>query len=546
MKTFLGTPAVAGIALGKAHVMKQLAPIIPQSRQTHEVEAKRFTDALEQGKHYLANLRRTAPSDVAEMITVQEELLDDPELLHQSLALIQEAVSAEAAIMHVVEQYAQHIAASSNAYLAARADDVYAIGRLIISELQGVASEPLGEGEEVILVAHNLVPTEVAKLDLAKIRGIVTEGGTPLGHLAIIAQGWGIPTVVSSRGIVDAVADGDMLIVDGDHGTIVIEPDEDSRATAHAQIIAHRQIQAVARQYRDWHGTTADGTPVAVYANIGSIADARKAIEMGAEGVGLLRTEFLATQGLPSEEAQVAMYSEIAEIIQGPITIRTFDIGGDKPVPGLNIPQELNPFLGWRGIRLGLDRPDEILLPQLRAILRAAMTGNFQIMFPMIATVEEVLQARLLIDQAIAQIEQTGKSARQVPVGIMVETPAAALTIDQFRGLIDFVSIGTNDLTQYTYAVDRTNVNVQKRAQPFGLAMMRLIAQICDAGIPVSICGQLAADEHAIPFLVGLGIRKLSVAPASIPLVKQTLMSMELGEMQQHARQTLTTHQANN
>jgi phosphoenolpyruvate-protein kinase (PTS system EI component) len=233
------------------------------------------------------------------------------------------------------------------------------------------------------------------------------------------------------------------------------------------------------------------------------------------------------------------MYKEVAAVLQRPLIVRTFDIGGDKPVPGLDIPAEGNPFLGWRGIRLGLDRPEEVFLPQVRALLRVSATYDLRIMLPMITVPQEVESARALIDQAVKQLESEGQQIRSIPIGIMVETPAAAITLDQFKGLIDFASIGTNDLTQYTYAVDRTNGRVRDRAKPLGTAILRLVAQICQAGIPVAVCGQLAGNVDAIPLLVGLGVRELSVAPARVPAVKRILSTMTLAEMQTQAQQAL-------
>jgi len=284
---------------------------------------------------------------------------------------------------------------------------------------------------------------------------------------------------------------------------------------------------------------TADGVRVEVFANIGSLAEAHKAVEMGAEGVGLFRTELLAANGLPSEEEQHAVYEEVAAVLQRPLIVRTFDIGGDKPVPGLDMPAEANPFLGWRGIRLALDRPEEVFLPQVRALLRVAATYDVRIMLPMVTVPQEVEEARGLIDQVLKELARTGQPARPAPLGIMVETPAAAVTLDQFRELIDFASIGTNDLIQYTYAVDRTNARVRERAKPLGTATLRLVSQTCRAGVPTAVCGQLAGDADAVPLLVGLGVRELSVAPARIPAVKRILSAMKLAEMQTRAQQAL-------
>jgi phosphoenolpyruvate-protein phosphotransferase len=376
----------------------------------------------------------------------------------------------------------------------------------------------------------------LAGLDPALLQAIVTETGSATGHLAIVAQGLDIPAVV---GITDALSQVDTsttLIVDGENGIVTINPDSERRDEAEKRL---REVQRERRHleiYRDRPGLTADGTWVEVFANIGSLAEARKAVEMGAEGVGLFRTEFIAAQGLPSEEAQYAIYTEIAATLCSPLIVRTFDIGGDKPVPGLDIPAEANPFLGWRGIRLGLDQPEKVFLPQIRALLRAAATHDIRIMLPMVTTPQEVEAARALINQASLALAREGYETRPVRLGIMVETPAAALTLDLFTGLIDFASIGTNDLVQYTYAVDRTNARVRARAQPLGVATLRLVQQICLSGIPIAVCGQVASDPSAIPLLVGLGVRELSVSPARVPAVKQALAALTLEEMRARAQ----------
>ncbi len=319
----------------------------------------------------------------------------------------------------------------------------------------------------------------------------------------------------------------------------MVSPDEMSRREVEARLqVAQREKQDL-EVYRERQGMTADGVHLEVFANIGSVAEAHKAVEMGAEGVGLFRTELLAAQGLPSEEEQYAIYQEVAAVLRRPLIVRTFDIGGDKPVPGLDMPAEANPFLGWRGIRLALDRPAEVFLPQVRAILRAAANYDLRMMLPMVATPEEVEAARALIEQAIQDLQSAGYLAHPIPVGIMVETPAAALTLDHFRGLIDFASIGTNDLVQYTYAVDRTNARVRERAKPSGVATLRLIAQVCHAGVPVAVCGQLAGDAGAVPLLVGLGVRELSVSPARIPTIKKLLSTLTLSEMEARAKRAV-------
>jgi phosphoenolpyruvate-protein phosphotransferase len=501
-------------------------------------EIARLERAISQANARMETLQSAATGTTADILAAQREMMDDPELKQGAIDLIQEGFKAEAAITRVATGYAEQLASIPDEYLSARAADVQEASRRIVAELQGV-SLTVHLDYPAILVAQDLAPAETVGLNPSLLQAIVTETGSATGHLAIVAQGLGIPAVVGVADALSQVKEGTTLVVDGDQGMVTIDPDQESRAKIEQRLAASVQEKKGLEIYRDRSGTTADGVHIEVFANIGSLAEAQKAVEMGAEGVGLFRTEFLAAQGLPSEEAQYDIYKGVASVLQRPLIIRTFDIGGDKPIPGLDIPAEANPFLGWRGIRLALDRPAEVFLPQIRAILRAGAIHDVRIMLPMIVAPEEVEAARTLIEQARQELEQNGQPARPVPVGIMVETPAAAVTLDQFRGLIDFASIGTNDLVQYTYAVDRTNAHVRDRARPLGIATLRLIAQICRAGIPVAVCGQLAGDVEAIPLLVGLGVRELSVAPARVPTVKRVLAEKTMGEMQEKANRAI-------
>jgi phosphoenolpyruvate-protein phosphotransferase len=540
MNVLHGIPASAGLAIGTAHTIRPAPPVDIKAQRAVDavIEIARLERAIEQAVARMDTLLGAAKGQTADILAAQREMLTDPELKEGADALIAEGLTAEAAVTRIAGDYAEQLASLPDPYLSARADDVREAGRRIVAELRGVSLEVRLEGA-AILVAQDLAPAETVGLDPTLLQAIVTETGSATGHLAIVAQGLGIPAVVGVAGALAQIDEGTMLVVDGDRGAVTIAPDEASRAEAETRLAAAERDRRDLEVYRDRLGMTADGVRVEVFANIGSLAEARKAVEMGAEGVGLFRTELLAAQGLPSEEEQRTVYEEVASVLHRPLIVRTFDIGGDKPVPGLDIPPEGNPFLGWRGIRLGLDRPEEVFLPQVRAILRVAATHDLRIMLPMVALPEEVEQARALIEQAAKELEQSRQPMRRVPVGIMVETPAAALTLDQFRGLIDFASIGTNDLVQYTYAVDRTNAQVKNRAKPLGPAILRLIAQICRAGVFTAVCGQLAGDVDAIPLLVGLGVRELSVAPARVPLVKRVLSTMTLAQMQERAQRAL-------
>ena len=543
MTVLRGIPAAPGLAIGPALTLRPAPPVdLAEQRAVAEsVETDRLVQAIAQAMALLERLQKEGQGQLADILAAQREMLDDPELKQGAIELIASGSSAEAAIARVAARYADQLASLPDAYLAARSEDIREVGRRIVAELRGT-STAIVLTQPTILVAQDLAPAELAGLDPALLQAIVTETGSATGHLAIVAQGLDIPAVVGITDALSQVGTSTTLIVDGENGIVTINPDSERRDEAEKRL---REVQRERRHleiYRDRPGLTADGTWVEVFANIGSLAEARKAVEMGAEGVGLFRTEFIAAQGLPSEEAQYAIYTEIAATLCSPLIVRTFDIGGDKPVPGLDIPAEANPFLGWRGIRLGLDQPEKVFLPQIRALLRAAATHDIRIMLPMVTTPQEVEAARALINQASLALAREGYETRPVRLGIMVETPAAALTLDLFTGLIDFASIGTNDLVQYTYAVDRTNARVRARAEPLGVATLRLVQQICSSGIPIAVCGQMASDPSAIPLLVGLGVRELSVSPARIPAVKQTLTALTLEEMRARVREALGEH----
>ncbi|GHO95314.1 hypothetical protein KSF_053620 [Reticulibacter mediterranei] len=540
MKILRGIPASPGLAIGIAHSIRP-APsvdIMAQHITASSEETTRLEQAITHAIARMETLQSAAQGTTVAILAAQREMMDDPELKQGAIDLIQEGFKAEAAITRVASSYAEQLARIPDEYLAARAADVQEVSRRIVAELQGVSLE-VRLDQAAILVAQDLAPAETVGLNPALLQAVVTETGSGTGHLAIVAQGLGIPAVVGVAGALSEIAEGTTLVVDGDQGMVTIDPDEATLTTAEQRLAVVQREKQDLEVYRERPGKTADGVHIEVFANIGSLAEAQKAVETGAEGVGLFRTEFLAAQGLPTEEAQYAIYKDVASVLQRPLVIRTFDIGGDKPVPGLDIPEEGNPFLGWRGLRLALDRPKEVFLPQIRAILRVGATHDVRIMLPMVVVPEEVEAAKALIKQARQELLSEGKPVGNVSIGIMVETPAAAVTLDQFRGLIDFASIGTNDLVQYTYAVDRTNAHVKDRARPLGVATLRLIGQICRAGIPVAVCGQLAGDIEAVPLLVGLGVQELSVAPARVPLVKRILSEKTWGEMQLMAKQAI-------
>ncbi len=540
MKILHGIAAAPGLVIGSAFVIRPARPVDIMEKKAGDtaLEVQRLEQAIAQGIAHLNTLLDSASGSLSDMLIAQKEMLDDPELQQNATQLITDGFAAEAAITRVATEYADQLANLPDPYLAARADDVREVSRRIVARLRSTPLE-IHLDKAAIIIAQDLSPSETIELNPALLQALVTEAGSATGHLAIVAQGLGIPGVVGVSDALETISDGTLLIVDGEAGTITLDPDSAQRAEAERRIVAAQQNKHMLRTYRDQQGLTADGIHIEVFANIGSLAEAQKAVEMGAEGIGLFRTEFIATRGLPAEEKQYTLYEKVAAIVQKPLVVRTFDIGADKPVAGLDLLEEANPFLGWRGIRMGLDRPKEVFLPQIRALLRISSPCDLRIMLPMVTVPQEVIDARKLIDRAREDLQREGYQVHPVQLGIMVETPAAAITLDRFKGLIDFASIGTNDLTQYTYAVDRTNARVRERAKPLGIAMLRLIAQICITGIPVAVCGQLASNVDAIPLLVGLGVRELSVAPVSVPLVKHLLTTMTVEEMQERAQQAL-------
>jgi phosphoenolpyruvate-protein phosphotransferase len=472
--------------------------------------------------------------------------LNDPEFLDGVRHTIEaEHVNAEWAWKTAVESSAQKFEAIDDEYMRARAADVRDIGRQVLVQLTG-------QGKEValphagILIAIDLAPSDTARLDRSKVIGICTERGGPTSHSAILARTLGIPAVVGLGPKIMTIVDGTNLIVDGQNGQVLTAP-------------TSALVDDYAKRLKEWHlardtarsasaapAVMKDGTTIEVVANIGSPEDARVALDNGAEGVGLLRTEFLFLdrRDAPSEEEQFDAYQTIAEVMgERPVIVRTLDVGGDKPLAYLDLGREENPFLGQRAIRLCLNRPD-IFKTQLRAILRATPKHNLKIMFPMIADITEVRRARALLNEAHAELAaEKALLADRVDVGIMVEIPAAAILAHALASEVDFFSIGTNDLTQYTLAAERGNravAHLQDALHPAVLIQVRQTVQAASAhGKWVGVCGELAGDPAAIPILIGLGVRELSMASGSIPKAKQIIRGLYLKDAQAVAAQAL-------
>jgi phosphoenolpyruvate-protein phosphotransferase len=472
---------------------------------------------------------------------LQDEALQEP--AHR--AIFEQKQNAARAIHDAAERAAAAYDALSDEYLRARAADVRAAARQVLLNLLGVA--PAVSFAPGILVAADLTPAETASLDPQTIQAICTAYGGPTGHSAILAKSLGIPAVVALGERILRVNDGDTLIVDGERGRVLVNPDAVQRREYRARMQAAQIAGVTLRRARHEPALTRDGHRVEIAANIGSAQDAAYAVEMGADAAGLFRTEFLFLdrRDAPSEEEQYETYRAAARALGGrALLIRTLDIGGDKPLPYVAMPQEANPFLGLRGLRLCLAQP-ELFKTQLRAILRVgAEFSNLRVMFPMVSTLQEFHAALTLLNAARQELAARAVPfAAQMETGIMVEVPSAALAAAQFARVVDFFSIGTNDLTQYTMAAERGNLHVAALVDALQPAVLRLIAQVVQAAHAerkwVGVCGELGGDPQAIPLLIGLGVDELSMPPPLIPRAKQIVRELNFADAQTQAQRAL-------
>ncbi|HET7377195.1 MAG TPA: phosphoenolpyruvate--protein phosphotransferase [Anaerolineae bacterium] len=538
----IGIAASPGIAIGPA-VMIQLVEPKFDRRTINDPAAEwsRLEAALSAVSASTQKLReevaRAANDYEAAIFDAHLMFLTDPELLARTrMAIDTDHINAEAAWQAAIDSSVAAFEAIDDPYLRARAADVADIGRQVLSQLTGQSS-PAILPHAGILIARDLAPSDTARLDRSKVLGICTELGGPTSHSAILARTLGIPAVVGLGSSLMTVHDGKMLVMDGQSGQVWIDPAHDFITQQQTRLADWQSARDAARLSSTAPAITRDGRSIEVVANIGSVTDARTAIENGAEGVGLLRTEFLFLDRVtaPTEDEQVAAYRSIAEVMGlRPVIVRTLDVGGDKPLPYLDLGHEDNPFLGQRAIRLCLNRP-ELFKTQLRAILRASVDHNLKIMFPMIAEVSEVRRARELLNESRAELKaQNIPMAGTVEVGIMVEIPAAALLAHAIASEIDFFSIGTNDLTQYTLAAERGNPSVahlQDALHPAVLRQIQTTVHVAQtAGKWVGVCGELAGDSQAIPILIGLGVKELSMASASIPHAKQIIRALNYSD----------------
>ncbi|ABX04172.1 MAG TPA: phosphoenolpyruvate--protein phosphotransferase [Herpetosiphon sp.] len=544
-----GIAGAPGIAVGTILRYERARIEISHRFSGVDNELQRLQAALTTAQQQLVALREQvllrADASEAAIFDVHRDILADPALLEAVHGSIGAGQGAEVAWQQVINQQANAIAQLNDALLAERSSDIRDVGDRVLRLLVGAEASTLDAhwakaNQPMIVVAYDLTPSETAAFDPAKVLGFCTAVGGPNAHTAILARALGLPAVISAGPSVLELATGTEVILDGTAGTLLICPAPEAIVAAKTAQQREREHQAWAMRSANEPATTVDGQHIEVVANIGGLSEAQQATTLGADGVGLLRTEFLfleRTQA-PTEDEQFATYREIAQAMgDAPVIVRTLDIGGDKPLPYLALPAEENPFLGERGIRLCLAHP-ELLQTQLRAILRAASFGRLRIMFPMIADAGELRAAK-------AEIERIRNELQVAPIeiGIMIEVPSAALMTDILAAEVDFFSIGTNDLTQYTLAMDRTHPTLAAQADGLHPAVLRLIARTVEAahaaGKWVGVCGELGADPQAVPILVGLGVDELSVSVPAIPTVKAQIRALNFAQCQTSARRAL-------
>ena len=535
-----GIAGSPGLAIGPAVVVDTRRPGVPHrhvSRHQGDEEMARFGGAVKAAaqsiREVAAKAKSSTPAETsileAYILMIEDESLRDDVERHVRI----DRQCAEWALDTAVRELVDQLRSARDPYLSERSHDFEFVGDRILRALTGrQISMPMMAAVATagIIVAHDLSPAETAGLSKDRVKGIVTEVGTRTSHTAILARALEIPAVVGAKRITTLVGSGEMLVVDGLRGQVIIQPTPGMVRSAEARAQRHQAVAIGLRTSRDRPATTRCGENVDLRANIELPGEAHVAREQGAQGVGLYRTEFLyiARQEAPTEEEQFEVYrSVVMGVAPLPATLRTFDIGGDKFVSAFQAPDEMNPALGLRAVRLGLARP-ELLLSQLRAMVRASAYGNLLIMVPMISSVRELRAVRELLNLAIGEVDAEGEPrAAKIPLGMMVEVPAAAILANEFAADAEFFSIGTNDLVQYALAVDRTNQDLAHLASPYHPAILRLIQIVIDAGThharPVSVCGAMASDPLAACLLVGMGLRELSMEASSVPEVKAAI-----------------------
>ena len=537
-----GIPASPGIVFGKALVLKEEKIVLDtQKIKESQIDAEiaRFYEGRSAAVEQLNSIKDRAYASLGEEKAAIFEghlmILEDEELEEEILDYLRSnKVNAAVAANVIIDQQVAMLSEIDDEYLKERAGDIRDIGNRLIKNILGMHIVDLGEiNEEAILVAYDLTPSETAQLNLDKVLGFVTDIGGRTSHMSIMARSLELPAIVGTNNVTELVNTGDFLILDALNNVVYVNPSQDEIQRLKTLQAKLAEEKAELAKLKDLPALTLDGHRVDVVANIGTIRDVEGAERNGAEGVGLYRTEFLFMDRdqLPTEEEQFIAYKEVVEAMNGNLVIlRTMDIGGDKELPYLNLPKEMNPFLGWRAIRIALDRR-EILNAQLRAVLRASAYGRLAVMFPMIISVEEIRELKSVIEELKVELRNEGKDFDEnIQIGVMVETPSAAVNAKFLAKEVDFFSIGTNDLTQYTLAVDRGNELISHLYNPMSPSVLSLIKQVIDAshaeGKWTGMCGELAGDENATILLLGMGLDEFSMSAISVPRIKKLIRNV--------------------
>ena len=551
-----GILASPGIAIGKALLLQEDEIVLNTntiSDDQVESEVARFYDARNKASAQLEVIKQKALETFGEEKEAIFEghimLLEDEELEEEILALIKnDKLSADNAIYTVIEEQASALESLDDEYLKERATDIRDIGSRFVKNALGINVVSLANiNERVILVANDLTPSETAQINLDYVLGFACDIGGRTSHTSIMARSLELPAIVGTNDITKKVKNGDMLVLDAINNKIFVNPTAAELAEAEKVQQAFVAEKEELAKLKDLHAETLDGHRVEVCGNIGTVKDCDGILRNGGEGVGLYRTEFLFMDrtSLPTEEEQYQAYKEVAEAMEGQaVIIRTMDIGGDKDLPYMDLPKEMNPFLGWRAVRISLDRR-EILRDQLRGILRASAHGKLRIMFPMIISVEEIRALKEAIEEYKAELREEGLAFDEnIEIGVMVETPAAAAIAHHLSKEVSFFSIGTNDLTQYTLAVDRGNEMISHLYNPLSPAVLTVIKQVIDAshaeGKWTGMCGELAGDERATLLLLGMGLDEFSMSGISIPKVKKVVRNSNFAEVKAMAEEALS------
>ena len=551
-----GIAASDGVAVAKAYLLVQPDfSFNKTSVEDTDAEATRLDDALAKSTEELQAIRDKAAQSLgeaeAQVFDAHLMVLSDPEMVGQIKQNIQDnKVNAEAALKEVTDMYiGMFEAMDDNAYMQERAADIRDVAKRILAHLLGVTlPNPSMINEEVIVVAHDLTPSDTAQLDRTYVKAFVTDIGGRTSHSAIMARSLEIPAIVGTKEITDKVKAGDILAVNGIIGDVIIDPTDAEKSEFEAEAKAYADQKAEWDKLKNAETVTADGKHVELAANIGTPKDLEGVHKNGGEAVGLYRTEFLYmdSSDFPTEEDQYQAYKAVLEGMEGkPVVVRTMDIGGDKELPYLTLPHEMNPFLGYRALRISLSElGDGMFRTQMRALLRASVHGNLRIMFPMVATLKEFRAAKAIFEDEKQKLVNEGvEVSNDIQVGIMIEIPAAAVLADKFAKEVDFFSVGTNDLIQYTMAADRMNERVSYLYQPYNPSILRLIKNVIDAahaeGKWAGMCGEMAGDQTAVPLLLGMGLDEFSMSATSILKTRSLMKRLDTTKMAELADRAL-------